>query len=128
VTHTDAVSVLEDMANSGEQQAAIMAPGSTAYNEQKHDIEKELKNDVNQAVPNDPSSKGYVLDDSPTSEHDANIVWWDGDNDLENPYNWPTWRKILNCGLISALSFVAPLASCECSGLSLQRISKGLQR
>ncbi|RKU41272.1 hypothetical protein DL546_000018 [Coniochaeta pulveracea] len=31
--------------------------------------------------------------------------------DEANPYNWPTWRKVLNCGLISALTFITPLGS-----------------
>lgn len=43
---------------------------------------------------------------------DENIVWWDGDDDPQNPFNWPTWRKLVNCILISALTFVTPLASC----------------
>ncbi|CAI6099352.1 hypothetical protein V2G26_005702 [Clonostachys chloroleuca] len=42
---------------------------------------------------------------------DSNEVWWDGPNDPENPYNWPTWKKIFNCGLVSAMTFVAPLGS-----------------
>ncbi|KAJ9144012.1 Bicyclomycin resistance protein [Coniochaeta hoffmannii] len=46
-----------------------------------------------------------------TSEDEANIVWWDGPDDPQNPYNWPTWRKVMNCALISALTFVTPLAS-----------------
>jgi len=47
------------------------------------------------------------------SEDEANIVWWDGPDDPENPYNWPAWRTTVNCGLISALTFVTPLVSCE---------------
>ena len=46
-----------------------------------------------------------------TSEDEANIVWWDGPDDPHNPYNWTTWRKVLNCVIISALTFVTPLAS-----------------
>jgi multidrug resistance protein len=42
---------------------------------------------------------------------DPNIVWWDGPDDPYNPYNWPTWHKALNCVLISALTFITPLAS-----------------
>lgn len=42
---------------------------------------------------------------------EPNIVWWDGDDDPENPYNWPTWRKVVNCCIISFLTFVTPLAS-----------------
>lgn len=50
-----------------------------------------------------------VLDDD--TPDDPNIVWWDGPDDPANPMNWPTWRKTLNCGLISLLTFVTPLAS-----------------
>lgn len=47
------------------------------------------------------------------AEEDPNIVFWDGDDDPQNPYNWPTWVKVFNCVLISALTFVTPLASCK---------------
>ncbi|KAI5458221.1 major facilitator superfamily domain-containing protein [Mariannaea sp. PMI_226] len=51
-------------------------------------------------------------DDSAKNGSDQDdVVWWDGDNDPENPYNWVTWRKVLNCVLVSALTFVTPLAS-----------------
>lgn len=43
---------------------------------------------------------------------DENTIWWDGDDDPQNPYNWPRWVKVLNCILISSLTFVTPLASC----------------
>lgn len=42
---------------------------------------------------------------------DENTVFWDGDDDPQNPYNWPTWLKVVNCILVSALTFVTPLAS-----------------
>ncbi|KAK3346579.1 bicyclomycin resistance protein [Lasiosphaeria hispida] len=45
-----------------------------------------------------------------TSEDEANVVWWD-ENDPDNPYNWPTWLKVLNCVFISALTLVTPLGS-----------------
>ncbi|KAH6877176.1 major facilitator superfamily domain-containing protein [Thelonectria olida] len=44
-------------------------------------------------------------------ERESDVVWWDGDKDPQNPYNWATWRKVLNCCLVSALTFVTPLAS-----------------
>jgi hypothetical protein len=47
------------------------------------------------------------------AEADQNIVWWTGPDDPLNPYNWPTWRKVVICGLISSLTFITPLASCE---------------
>ncbi|KAK0625499.1 major facilitator superfamily domain-containing protein [Bombardia bombarda] len=43
-------------------------------------------------------------------DDDANIVWWD-DNDAANPYNWPTWIKVVNCVFISAMTFITPLGS-----------------
>ncbi|CAH0023994.1 unnamed protein product [Clonostachys rhizophaga] len=51
-----------------------------------------------------PTSDGDVTDD-------PNIVSWDGDDDPANPYNWKSWRKVVNCILISALSFLTPLGS-----------------
>lgn len=43
--------------------------------------------------------------------NDPNLVDWDGDDDPENPYNWPTWRKVIICVMVSLLTFVTPLAS-----------------
>ncbi|KAK0385101.1 hypothetical protein NLU13_7579 [Sarocladium strictum] len=42
---------------------------------------------------------------------DENVVWWNGPDDPQNPYNWPRWRKVLTVVLVSALTFVTPLAS-----------------
>ncbi|KAF7544470.1 hypothetical protein G7Z17_g9927 [Cylindrodendrum hubeiense] len=39
------------------------------------------------------------------------LVWWDGEDDPENPYNWPSWRKYSNSILISLVTFVSPLSS-----------------
>ncbi|KAK0611396.1 bicyclomycin resistance protein [Immersiella caudata] len=46
-----------------------------------------------------------------TSDDEANVVWWDGDNDPANPYNWPTWQKVLNCVFVSMLTLITPLGS-----------------
>ncbi|KXJ93647.1 major facilitator superfamily domain-containing protein [Microdochium bolleyi] len=43
--------------------------------------------------------------------HENVLIDWDGPDDPENPYNWPSWKKMTNCGLVSALTFVMPLAS-----------------
>lgn len=48
--------------------------------------------------------------DSPPPD-DPNVVWWDSDNDPENPLHWPAWRKYTNSGLISMLTLIEPLAS-----------------
>ncbi|KAH7311276.1 major facilitator superfamily domain-containing protein [Stachybotrys elegans] len=44
-------------------------------------------------------------------DDNALIVWWDSGDDPRNPYNWPAWRKWTNCGLISVMTFLSPLAS-----------------
>lgn len=58
-------------------------------------------------TPDDDDTKGAVVE----GESDPNIVWWDGPDDPENPMNWPSWRKVLTCTIISFLTFVTPLAS-----------------
>lgn len=64
-----------------------------------------------------PSVKSVEKDVEKTDIVDSgdneNTIWWDGDNDPQNPYNWASWIKVLNCFLVSALCFVTPLASCE---------------
>ncbi|KAI1419092.1 cycloheximide resistance protein [Xylaria sp. FL1777] len=57
--------------------------------------------------------KGFPAKRTTTNdeENDPNIVWWNGDDDPENPYNWPTSRKVLNCGCVSFQTFISPLAS-----------------
>lgn len=47
-----------------------------------------------------------------SSSDDENVIFWDGDNDPANPNNWPSWRKVLNCVLVSSLTFLTPLGSC----------------
>lgn len=48
-----------------------------------------------------------------TDEDGDDIVGWNGPDDPENPYNWPSWSKVTHCGVISALTFLTPLASCK---------------
>ncbi|ROV94317.1 hypothetical protein VMCG_08614 [Cytospora schulzeri] len=72
-----------------------------------HDLEKGQRPEDNEK-----GDKAIIVDDSESQSHDdPNIVWWDGPDDPANPLNWPAWRKVLNCGLISLLTFVTPLAS-----------------
>ncbi|KAI1736107.1 cycloheximide resistance protein [Xylaria scruposa] len=69
--------------------------GATAENT-NHDIEK-----------GEPIEQTSTDDD----KDDPNVVWWDGDDDPENPYNWTTTRKVLNTGCVSFQTFISPLAS-----------------
>ena len=45
------------------------------------------------------------------STKDPNIVGWDGPDDPANPMNWSTGLKVSNVAIISAMTFVTPLAS-----------------
>ncbi|KAF5002152.1 hypothetical protein FDECE_10714 [Fusarium decemcellulare] len=44
-------------------------------------------------------------------EEDGNTIGWDGENDVENPMNWPQSRKWTNIALMSLLTIISPLAS-----------------
>ncbi|KIH90238.1 Major Facilitator Superfamily protein [Sporothrix brasiliensis 5110] len=67
--------------------------------------------DVEKGLAGDAKPDGDASGQDEEQEHDPNVVWWDGPDDPQNPFNWPTWHKALNCTLISALTFVTPLAS-----------------
>jgi hypothetical protein len=43
--------------------------------------------------------------------NDPNIVSWDGEDDPQNPMNWTSKAKIINCGAIIFLTLLTPLAS-----------------
>jgi hypothetical protein len=88
--------------------------------DEKHDLERNStsisrdtrdSDDAVNIITTDTEKQSYIVQDV-ASIDDENTVWWDGDDDPENPYNWPTWRKVLNCVLISSLTFITPLASC----------------
>lgn len=42
---------------------------------------------------------------------DPNIVDWEGEDDPARPINWTTKRKWFNMGIVSAITFLTPLAS-----------------
>ncbi|KAK5988699.1 Efflux pump radE [Cladobotryum mycophilum] len=42
---------------------------------------------------------------------DPNIVDWDGPDDPENPLNWPSRKKFAVVAIVSAITFISPLAS-----------------
>lgn len=55
------------------------------------------------------SSKDENIEES--EDLDPDVVFWDGPNDPDNPQNWSIRKKGLNIALISAMSFLVPLAS-----------------
>lgn len=74
------------------------------------DLEKRVSRDGNKDD-DDKEEEDEEDDGEETSSSENDVVWWESDNDPENPYNWARWRKVLNCFLVSALTFVTPLAS-----------------
>ncbi|KAL7944892.1 MFS general substrate transporter [Trichoderma barbatum] len=87
--------------------------------DEKHDLERNSASisrgtrdsiDAVNSANIDTEKQICVVQDA-DSHDDENLVWWDSDDDPENPYNWPSWRKVLNSVLVSSLSFITPLAS-----------------
>jgi len=72
---------------------------------QTRDVEKEAGGADTSSEAKPDSGDGAASDD------EANVVWWDGDDDPANPYNWPAWKKVLNCVFVSLLTLVTPLGS-----------------
>ncbi|ORY12018.1 major facilitator superfamily domain-containing protein [Clohesyomyces aquaticus] len=50
-------------------------------------------------------------EDVPEEPSDPNVVWWDSDTDPENPMNWSFKKKWGTVLLVSAITFLTPLAS-----------------
>lgn len=39
-------------------------------------------------------------------KEDPNVVDFEGDNDTENPFNWPTWKKGRQLALMAFNTFI----------------------
>lgn len=55
------------------------------------------------------AAEGKTLEADPANNEastDANIVWWDGEDDPANPLNWPSSKKWIHVGIISLITFV----------------------
>ncbi|KLU88682.1 cycloheximide resistance protein [Magnaporthiopsis poae ATCC 64411] len=85
---------------------SVKKPNRMTASAPERDVEK-ATGGGGSAAPDDAASPSEEEDEV----DDALVVWWDGDDDPQNPYNWPTWRKLVNCGLVSCLTFLTPLAS-----------------
>ncbi|KAK5170468.1 uncharacterized protein LTR77_005056 [Saxophila tyrrhenica] len=46
-----------------------------------------------------------------TVDEDANVISWDGPDDAANPLNWSLAKKSVNIAILSAMTFLTPLAS-----------------
>jgi len=75
----------------------------------EHDIEKHAgsltsASSIHSAGKNE---KQIIEEESDSS----NIVDWDGDDDPKNPFNWGNGRKWFAITIVSAITFLTPLAS-----------------
>lgn len=66
---------------------------TSLYDETKKDLEE--AEDARTAVENESRQ-----------DHDSNTIWWDSDNDPENPMNWSSANKWANIGIISIITFI----------------------
>lgn len=82
---------------------SIAETTDTRTPEEKVPVEAPVNKDPESAT---PETKRY-----PETDLDRGIVGWDGQNDPHNPQNFPSARKWGLLGLMSAITFVSPLAS-----------------
>ncbi|KKY26274.1 putative mfs multidrug [Phaeomoniella chlamydospora] len=68
---------------------------------------RRLQGDLERGETTDESTQ--VIDGD--EEKDANIVVWDGEDDPDNPRNWPTWRKVSTTAVASLAVFAVSFAS-----------------
>jgi hypothetical protein len=85
---------------------ASTRPRSAASN--KKDVSATMEKDIEKGAEAKSSSS---IDDSEEPVVDPNIVDFDGPDDMENPLNWTYWKKWGMVMLISAITFLTPLAS-----------------
>ena len=72
-----------------------------------------LLSEVDEATVSEHSDSDVTINNEVEGLLDSSVVWWDKDKDPEHPYNWPRWRTLSNCFLISAMTFLTALASCK---------------
>jgi hypothetical protein len=77
-------------------------------NSDKKDMSATLEKDIEKGAEAESSSS---IEDVEEPVVDPNIVDFDGPKDLENPLNWTHWKKWGMIMLISAITFLTPLAS-----------------
>lgn len=68
-----------------------------------------LENDTEKGV--SPASNSTAAGDDEAAEQNPNIVDFDGPDDPQNPMNWNVTKKWGMVSLVSAITFLTPLAS-----------------
>jgi hypothetical protein len=77
-----------------------------SVNHSAMDLEKDVEKG---SAPESIASKRET--EETIEENDPNTVFWDGADDPENPLNWTSFRKWGTVVVVSAITFLTPLAS-----------------
>ena len=92
----------------GEVARSFVSPPTSVF---EKDVEKDAGGPESRPS-SSPSVKGPEAAPPPDANAaPSNEVWWDGDDDPENPMNWSPFRKWGTVALVSALTFLTPLGS-----------------
>lgn len=59
----------------------------------------------------DEDEHGNIQDGSKFVDDDPELVTWDGENDPQNPRNWPKFKKWLMLSIVSLYALISPLSS-----------------
>jgi hypothetical protein len=78
-------------------------PRNNSYAHTEKDVEKQVSSE--EPTPTNKPTR------FPETDLPRGIVGWDGQDDPDNPQNFPEGRKLALLGLISAFTLISPLAS-----------------
>ena len=92
------------------QHARSNTPPPSKLPEQEKRSSAAIDKDIEKGIRSESLSSGEDVEQT-AEETDPNIVWWDGPNDPQNPMNWRYTKKWGTVLLVSAITFLTPLAS-----------------
>ena len=123
-TREMATSVIKDIPEDAKSSASIAtrsssksntnteAPPNSIYQVPQEDATNEYEKNLEESLTKISTTKSRVqFANHPESDLEHGIVGWDCQDDPQNPINFPRKRKWGLLGLVSAITFVSPLAS-----------------
>lgn len=84
---------------------------SAADKEMGVGVEKDMEKDLEKNELSAESLSTVEMNEDTSEPPDPNIVWWDGPTDPQNPMNWSWTKKWGTIMIVSAITFLTPLAS-----------------
>ncbi|KFY96079.1 hypothetical protein V498_02919 [Pseudogymnoascus sp. VKM F-4517 (FW-2822)] len=76
-----------------------------------YDSERQSFERLTQNVDDDGRTSSQELEQIESIEEDPNLVTWIGDDDPENPLNWPRRKRWTATLIVASFTFISPLAS-----------------